>query len=298
MRSTVISAVADVLMGLGPLVLLVLGDNYLHVFADLRVAVVVLAALYLCVGIVRGRGRPRNAVLKGLLVGSGGCALLFILGWGQLHHAALAILLLISILFTICGVGARRLWAAQSAGRAALVLVGPLAGLSIAAVTILPALTTQIATRKTNAPAPVFSINRLDGAVVSPSEFRGRVVLLDFWATWCLPCRRELPELEKLYRQYQGNSSVSFWAVDVERNGDTPEKAREFMLKSGFTLPVAFADEKSLEALAPLNLEGFPSLIIMDKSGRIRLVHSGYDASEHLRAELGGEIDALLNESL
>jgi thiol-disulfide isomerase/thioredoxin len=178
------------------------------------------------------------------------------------------------------------------------VLVGPLAGLAIAAVAVLPALTTQIATRKTTTPAPVFSINRLDGAVVNSSEFRGRVVLLDFWATWCPVCRREMPELNKLYRQYQGNSNVSFWAVDVQKNGDTPEKAREFMLKSGFTLPVAVANEKSMEALDSLNLEGYPALIIIDKSGRVRLVHSGYDGSERLQAELAREIDTLLNESL
>jgi predicted transcriptional regulator len=82
----------------------------------------------------------------------------------------------------------------------------------------------------------------------------------------------------------------------VQKNGDTAAKARDFMLKAGFTLPVAIANEKSLEALGALNLEGYPALIIVDKSGRVRLVHSGYDGSEHLQAELGKEIDKLLNE--
>jgi len=296
MRSTIVSAVIDVLTGLGALVLFVLGDSYLHVGADLRIAVVVLAALFLCAGLVRGRGRPRNVLLKGLLVSSGGSLLLFILAWGSIHSAVLVILLLVAILFTVCGVGARRLWAARSVGRGALVLAGPLAGFAFAAAAMLPALTSQIATRKTSMPAPVFSINRLDGAVVNSSEFRGRVVLLDFWATWCPACRRELPELNKLYGRYQGNANVSFWAVDVQKNGDTPEKAREFMLKYGYTLPVAVADEKSLQALDSLKLEGYPALIIIDKAGRIRLVHSGYDGSERLQAELGKEIDKLLNE--
>ena len=296
MRSKVISAVIDVLTGLGALVLFVVGDSYLHVGADLRVGVVALAALYLCAGLVRGRGRPGNALLKGLLVSSGSSLVLVVLGWGSIRNAVLVILLLVAILFAICGVGARRLWAAHSAGRGALALAGPLAGLAIAAVALLPALTSQIATRKTNTPAPAFSINRLDGAVISSSEFRGRVVLLDFWATWCPACRRELPELNMLYRRYQGNSSVAFWAVDVQKNGDTAAKARDFMLKAGFTLPVAIANEKSLEALGALNLEGYPALIIVDKSGRVRLVHSGYDGSEHLQAELGKEIDKLLNE--
>ncbi len=169
----------------------------------------------------------------------------------------------------------------------------PLAALVVAAVTTIPVLTTRIATRKTSAPAPTFSISRLDGAVVSSSDFRGRVVVLDFWATWCPPCRRELPELEKLYRRYQGNSKVSFWAVDVQKNGETPEKARDFMQKAGYTLPVALGSQKSFEALS---LGGLPSLIIIDKSGRIRLVHTGYDSSEQLQGELSKEIDTLLDE--
>jgi thiol-disulfide isomerase/thioredoxin len=293
MRSTVISAVADVLVGLGGLVLFVLGDSYFHVGADLRVAVVVLAVVYLCAGLARGNGPPRNVLLKGLLVSSGSSLAILILGWDSMRRPVLVVLLVTAILFAVCGVDARRLWARHSARRASLLLAGPLAGFGIAAAAMLPAFTSQLATQKTNTPAPVFSINRLDGGAVSTSEFRGRVVLLDFWATWCPACRREMPELDKLYRQYQVNANVSFWAVDVPKNGDTPQKAREFMLKSGYRLPVAVADEKSLQSL---NLEGYPALIIIDKSGRIRLVHSGYDGSERLQAELGKEIDSLLKE--
>ena len=264
------------------LVLFVLGDSYFHVGADLRLGVVALAILCLCAGLVRGQGRPGNAWLKGLLVNSGSSLILLILGWGfSAQPVILAILLLIANLFTICGVRVRHLWAAQSAARGGMMLFVPLAALVVAAVTTIPVLTTRIATRKTSAPAPTFSISRLDGAVVSSSDFRGRVVVLDFWATWCPPCRRELPELEKLYRRYQGNSKVSFWAVDVQKNGETPEKARDFMQKAGYTLPVALGSQKWFEALS---LGGLPSLIIIDKSGRIRLVHTGYDSSEQLQA--------------
>jgi protein-disulfide isomerase-like protein with CxxC motif len=104
-----------------------------------------------------------------------------------------------------------------------------------------------------------------------------------------------LPELEKLYRRYQGNSKLSFWAVDVQKNGETLAKARDFMQKAGYTLPVAFSSQKSFDALS---LEGLPSLIIIDKSGRIRLVHTGYDRSEQLQGELSEEIDTLLDERL
>jgi thiol-disulfide isomerase/thioredoxin len=293
MKGRVISVMADILAGLVALVLFILGDSFLHVGADLRICVVTLAILYLGAGLVRGQGRPGNAWLKGLLVSSGGSLVMLVLGWGSLHHAVLVILLLTANLFAICGVRVRHLWAARSAARAGLMLFVPLAALVIVAVTTIPALATRIATRKTIAPAPAFSISRLDGTVVNSSDFRGCVVVLDFWATWCPACRREMPELEKLYRRYEGNSRVGFWAVDVQKNGETPEKARNFMQKAGYTLPVAFGSEKSLEGLG---VEDFPSLVIIDKSGRIRLVHTGYDRSEQFQAKLSGEIEALLDE--
>jgi len=293
MRGRVVSVVADILTGLAALVLFVLGDSYFHVGADLRICVVALAVLYLCAGLVRGHGSPGNAWLKGLLVNSGSSLVVLVLGWASLPHIVLAILLLIANLFTICGVRVRHLWAAQSAARGGMMVFVSLAALVVAAVATIPALTTRIATRKTSTPVPVFSISRLDGTVVSSSDFRGRVVVLDFWATWCPVCRRELPELEKLYRRYQGNSMVSFWAVDVQKNGETPQKARDFMQKAGYTLPVAFSSQKSFEALNP---EGLPSLIVIDQSGRIRLVHTGYDRSEQLQGELSKQIDTLLDE--
>jgi thiol-disulfide isomerase/thioredoxin len=277
------------------LVLFVVGDNYLHVGADLRVAVTVLAFLYLCAGIIRGHNRPKNTWLKGLLLSSGASVILLVLGSDSLPHLILATFLLIAIVFAACGVRVRRLWAAQSALRGGVTALACMAALVVLALTTIPALATRIATRKMSAPAPAFSISRLDGSAVESRELRGRVVVLDFWATWCPACRRELPEIEKLYRRYQGNPMVTFWAVDVQKDGETPEKARDFMKKAGYTLPVACGSEKSLDSLS---VEGFPALIVIDKSGKVRLVHVGYDRSEQLHAAISGEIQTLLDERL
>ena len=295
MKKTLISIVADVVAGIAALTLFVLGDSFLHVGADLRVAVLLLGALFLCAGFVRGGSRPRSPLLKGILVSSLGSLVLLVLGWGSIRNVVLLTLLGVAILFTLCGVSARRHWNAHSVRKGVLLLVAPAAGLTVLTLAIIPLLTARIATRRTNTPVPAFSFKTLDGSAVDSSQFRKNVVLVDFWATWCPACRRELPELDRLYKRYQNNPSVSFWAVDVQKNGDTPEKARDFMRKSGFTLPVAVASESSLLAL---KLEGYPALIIIDKSGRIRLVHSGYDSSERLREKLATEIDALLNERL
>lgn len=292
MRVRVISIVADILTGLAAFFLFIFGDAFAHWAADLRVCIVTLAVLYLVAGFVRGRGRPENAWLKGLLVSSGGSLVLLVLLWGQLHHLTVAMLFLIAVLSAICGVQARHLWG-RSAARAVLTLLVPLAALVLVVMTTIPRLATRIATREMSTAAPSFSISRLDGTVVDSAEFRGRVVVLDYWATWCPACRREMPELEKLYQRYKGNSRVSFWAVDVQMGGETPEKARAFMQNAGYTLPIALCSENSSGGLEQ---EGFPSLEIIDSAGRVRLVHTGYDRSEQLQARLSGEIDSLLTE--
>ena len=293
MKSRLVSGAADILAGLAVLAVLFLADGFVHVAADFREFVLVLSVLCLSAGLLRGNGGPGNAWLKGLLVASGGTLALIVLLWNQIHHASLAILLLVMYLFTVCGVRARRLWSHQLAGKGAIILLAPFAALAIFAFTAIPTVATRVATRLITAPPPAFSISASDGGQINSAGLRGRVVILSFWATWCPACRRELPELDKLYRRYQDNPSVSFWAVDVLGNGETADKAKAFLQKAGYGLPIAFATEKSPEDFGG---DGLPFLVIMDKSGHIRLVHSGYDYSEPLQPQLAKEIESLLNE--
>ena len=293
MRVRIISVMADILTGLAALFFFLFGDTFIHLAADLRICIVSLAVLYIGAGFIRGQGGPGNAWLKGLLVSSGGTLVLLILLWSQLFHVVVVMLLLIANLSAICGVQARRLWG-RSATKAAVALFVPLASLVLIVVTAVPALATRMATHETSAPLPEASINRLDGTAVNFAEYRGRVVVLDYWATWCPACRREMPELEKLYQHYKRNSRVTFWAVDVQGNGETPEKAKAFMQNEGYTVPIALGSEKSSEQVNP---EGFPSLVILDADGRVRLIHTGYDRSEQLQTRISGEIDTLLAES-
>jgi len=292
MRSRLASGTADILAGLASLVLFVVTDSFLHVGADLREGVVVLSLLYLAAGLLRGTGRPDNAWLKGLLVASGGALALLVLGWNSMSHAFLVILLLVASLFTVWGVRARRLWSHQSALKWGMILLAPVAGLVLFAFTTIPAVATRVATRRITVPAPAFSMTASGGGQINSAGLHGRVVVLAFWATWCPACRRELPELDQLYRRYRSNSSVSFWAVDVLDNGETAAKAKDFMRKTGYALPLSFANERSSEDLGG---DGLPFLIIMDESGRVRLVHNGYDRSEPLQPELSKVIEALLN---
>ncbi len=294
MRSRLVSGAVDILAGLAALALFVAADNFLHVGADFREAVVVLALLYIAVGLLRGAGRPGTAWQKGLLVASGSTVALLVLGWGSISPAFLVILLLVGNVFAMSGVGARHLWSRHAVAKGSMMLLVPLAALVIFALTAIPTVAARAATRRTIAPAHAFSLTAGDGGQIDSAGLRGSVVVLDFWATWCPPCRRELPEVDQLYKRYRSNPRVSILAVDVLTNGETNEKGREFLRKAGYALPVAFASQKVREDLGGF---GLPFLIVMDRSGRIRLVHEGYDGSEPLQRDQSKEIETLLNES-
>jgi thiol-disulfide isomerase/thioredoxin len=284
------TAAIDVLIGFAAMALFVLADGSLHVGADLRVAVLVIAALYFCASLTRGNTGPANGWLKGLIVSSVGCAAFCALVWNGLQHIALAIITITAISFASCGVYARRL----SRSRALILASGAFTLLALFAATGVPSLSTQFAIRRTMAPAPQFSLDGLDGKRIASSDLHGRVVVLDFWATWCPACRRELPEIDKLYRSYQTSPDVAFWAIDVNNGGETPAKAADYVRQHGYVLPVAFDSSNAAGGL--LGDSGFPSLLVLDKSGRIRLIHTGYDESEHLISELSRTLDNLSRE--
>jgi hypothetical protein len=226
MKGRVLSGFTDILVGLVPLALFVAIDSYLHVGADMRKAMLMLAILCLGAGFLRGLGAPASTLLKALLVGSGCVLALIVVGWNAVQPAVLGLLLSTTIRSTFCGVRVRRLLNAGNGGSAALMLFVPLAVLAVIAISLVPSLMARIATRETNLTAPTVSISTLEGQEVNSSDFRNHVVIIDYWATWCLPCRGELSQLEKLYRRYEGSSKVSFWAVDIQEGGETPRRRK------------------------------------------------------------------------
>jgi hypothetical protein len=108
MKSAKIMAI-DGLTGLAAMLLFILTDGFLHVGADTRIGVIVIAALYFCAGLSRGNTTPVNEWVKGLLVSSVGCAAFCTIAWNGVQHIELFILISAAILFAVCGVYARRL---------------------------------------------------------------------------------------------------------------------------------------------------------------------------------------------
>ncbi len=123
-----------------------------------------------------------------------------------------------------------------------------------------------------NKPAPAFAFVNLEGQTVSLESLRGKVVVIDFWATWCGPCRMTMPLLQEFVeRKPEG---VEFISMDVWEDDTT--KVRPFLADYGYTFNVLFGNA---DIASQYEVTGIPTLVIIDKDGVIRYRHVGYDPS-------------------
>ena len=121
--------------------------------------------------------------------------------------------------------------------------------------------------------APAFSLVDLSGKKVELKQYKGKVVFLNFWATWCGPCKEEMPSMEALYRQFKEKGFV-FLTISVDYEGLKPVK--EFIEKHRYTFPVLL--DPKCDTLDPFEVKSIPTTIIIDKNGRMRAkVVSGRD---------------------
>ena len=123
-------------------------------------------------------------------------------------------------------------------------------------------------------PAPDFALPNLDGAVVRLSDLRGKPVLLNFWATWCGPCKREMPDIQQVYTQANGELVV----LAINAEGTSPELARrlarDFRDELSLTFPMLF-DSPDTEVLNQYRLTGLPDSFFIDRNGIIQEIVIG-----------------------
>lgn len=118
--------------------------------------------------------------------------------------------------------------------------------------------------------APDFALKSSTGENMRLSEHRGEVVMVNFWATWCGPCRQEMPLLDELYSRYQ-RVGFSLLGVNID---DNSSKAMNMASELGVSFPVLFDSRKEVSKL--YEVDAMPVTVLIDREGTVRYVHHGY----------------------
>ena len=129
-------------------------------------------------------------------------------------------------------------------------------------------------------PAAQFTLSSISGKKVSLKQFRGKIVVLNFWATWCGPCKKELPEFVRMRRKYK-DRQVEILTINVDSN---IENARRFLRKNKLKLKTLWDGHKKVAQ--KYDVQAMPSTYVIDQNGVIRSVHKGFTPNEFRKIQM------------
>ncbi len=132
-----------------------------------------------------------------------------------------------------------------------------------------------------DAPAPDFSLPARTGKNLSLDQFKGQVVMINFWASWCGPCRKEMPLLDDIYRRY-GKMGFTLLGVNVEPDRGS---ALAWLKQTPVSFPILFDADSKVSKL--YGVAGMPTTVFIDRKGNVRMIHESYNP---------GDENAYLNE--
>lgn len=131
----------------------------------------------------------------------------------------------------------------------------------------------------------LFKLTRLDGSQFKLNDYRGKVVVVNFWATWCGPCLTEMPLLEKAMLKYKDDKDVVFLALSTDEERDDVEP---FIKQHKFKLPIAYAETLNLH----FRVNSIPTTLIFNRNGEIAFRQAGFNSQEDFVAKLSDRIEA------
>ncbi len=159
----------------------------------------------------------------------------------------------------------------------------------IAALAVLVAApASQAAMPAVGASAPDFALKSSSGKNLRLSEHRGEVVMINFWATWCGPCRQEMPLLNRLHEQYR-KAGFTLLGVNVD---DKPQAAQDMARQLGVGFPLLFDSDKQVSRR--YDVDAMPTTLLIDRAGKVRHIHRGFRPGYEIRYE--AEIKELLKQ--
>jgi len=155
-----------------------------------------------------------------------------------------------------------------------------IAFLAFLAIKVIPVDIENSLTELKSEELPTFEILDLEGNLISSESLKGKVVVLDFFGTWCVPCIKELKELDKVQKEFANASDVEIYIINADIGGDTPQKFNAFINKNDYKFNYAYDSRSKIYKALNLQNSGLPVLLIIDKQNKIRLQHVGYNPAE------------------
>lgn len=141
---------------------------------------------------------------------------------------------------------------------------------TVISISAVFSISTLAETKKMSGAAPDFTLKSRSGENLRLKEFQGQVVMLNFWASWCGPCRQEMPLLDELYKRYS-RAGFTILGVNVD---SSPAEANRYLKKIDVSFPVLYDTKSQVSKL--FDVSAMPSTVMIDRSGNMRYLHKSY----------------------
>ncbi|WNB91378.1 redoxin domain-containing protein [Bacillus sp. NEB1478] len=131
--------------------------------------------------------------------------------------------------------------------------------------------------------APNFTLNTLDGKQISLKDYRGKKVILNFWATWCPPCKEEIPEMMRFYKEYH-TKNVEILAVNLAFTETKPQKIKDFVRDYGMTFPIPLDEKNTINK--QFRAVSIPTSYFINEKGMVKSRHVGPMDYDFMKKEI------------